>query len=91
MKKFLKGHRFILIALAVFLVLVTFVDKNNLVDNWQLRGKIRALEAQREFYRQRIYEDSVVLENLRDPRFLEQYAREQFYMHRAGEEVYLVR
>ncbi len=91
MKQFLKEHRFILIALAVFLVLVTFVDKHNFIDNWQVRRKIRALEEQREFYRQRIREDSLVLENLRDPDYLEAYAREHFYMRRAGEELYIVR
>ena len=91
MKKFLKGHRFIFIALVVFLVLVTFVDKNNWLDNFRLNRKISALEEQRDFYLQRIREDSIVLENLQDPYFLEQYAREHFYMRRPDEEIFIIR
>lgn len=91
MKKLFKGHRFILIALAVFLVLLSFVDRNNFIDQWRLRREIRALEEQRTFYLRRIADDSTVLENLRDPLFLETYAREHFYMRAAGEEVFLVR
>lgn len=90
-KALFKKNRFFFIALIVFLVLVTFVDKNNLLDNWRLRGKIRDLENQREFYLQKIEEDSVVMENLKDPAFLEQYAREHFYMKRPEEEIYIVR
>jgi len=91
MKKLFKGHRFVVIALVVFLVLLSFVDRNNFIDQWELRQQIRALEEQRAFYLQRIADDSTVLENLRDPLFLETYAREHFYMRRDGEEVFLVR
>ncbi len=90
-KTLFKKYRFFSIALILFLVLVTFVDKNNLLDNWRLRGKIRDLKEQREFYRQKIEADSIVLENLKDPAFLERYARENFYMKRPEETIYLVR
>jgi hypothetical protein len=91
MKHFLKKYRFILIAVAVFLVLGMVADGNSFIGDWRLQMKIRALEEQREFYLERIREDSTVLENLRDPRFLEEYAREHFYMRREEEELYLVR
>ena len=90
-KSIFKKYRFALIALILFLVLVAFVDKNNMVDNWRLGRKINELEAQKEFYLQRIQEDSVVLENLKDPLFLEKYARESFYMKRPDEKIYIVR
>lgn len=90
-KSIFKKYRFAIIALIVFLVLVTFVDKNNAVDNWRLRQKIHDLEAQKEFYLQRIEEDSLVLESLQDKEFLERYAREQFYMKRPEEKIYIVR
>ena len=90
-KSIFKKYRFAIIALIVFLVLVAFVDKNNAVDNWRLRQKINDLETQKEFYLQRIEEDSLILENLQDPGFLERYAREQFYMKRPEEKIYIVR
>lgn len=90
-KAIFKGHRFFFIALIVFLVLVAFVDQNNALDNMRLRRKINELENQRKFYLQKIEEDSLVLENLKNPYFLEQYAREHFYMKRPEEQIYIVR
>lgn len=90
-KTIFKGHRFFFIALIVFLMLVTFVDKNNALDNIQLHRKTKKLEDQREFYLKKIHEDSLILENLKNPEFLEQYARENFYMKQANEQIYLVR
>lgn len=89
-KTVFRRNRFILIALILFLVLVTFVDKNNLLDNWRLRGKIHALEEQRTYYLRRIEEDSLVLDRLQDARYLERYAREHFYMKRPEETIYLL-
>ena len=90
-KNIFKGKRFVIIALILFLVLVTFVDKNNLLDSWRLHRKIKTLEEQREFYLHKIEEDSLVLENLKNNAFLERYARENFYMKREGETIYVIR
>ncbi|MCD8184957.1 MAG: septum formation initiator family protein [Rikenellaceae bacterium] len=90
-KTILKKYRFTLILLVIFLVVVAFIDKNNAVDNIRLNRKIKDLETQREFYLKKIQEDSLMLEKLKDPAFLEKYARENFYMRRKGEEVYIVR
>ena len=90
-KQIFKRHRFVLIVVVIFFVVVAFLDKNNLRENWELRQKIEDLEDQKDFYLKKIEEDSLVLENLRNAEFLEKYARENFYMKRAGEEIYIVR
>ncbi len=90
-KTLLKKYRFFVVALIAFLVLVTFFDKNSLLDNRKLRGKIRELEERRDFYLEKIRQDSLVLENLHDSAFLEQYAREHFYMKRPEETLYIVK
>lgn len=87
----LNGKRLFIITIIVFVVLVTFIDKNNLLDSWQLKSKITDLEEQREYYLKKIEEDSLVLEKIKDDKFLEQFARENYYMKREGEEIYLVR
>ena len=46
---------------------------------------------QETYYRQKIAEDSTVLENLKNDRYLEQYAREHYLMKRKEETIYLVR
>lgn len=88
--KILKDRRLWLITIAVFAVYLTFFDSNNLVDRNTLKGQIRELEQQRDYYRQKIEQDSIVLERLKDDDFLEQYAREKYLMKREWDVVFIV-
>ena len=78
--KFFKDRRLWLISIVVFGLLIVVFDKNNLIEAWRLKQKINALEVQETYYRQKIAEDSTVLENLKNDRYLEQYAREHYLM-----------
>ena len=89
--KFFKDRRRWLISIVVFGLLIVVFDKNNLIEAWRLKQKINALEVQETYYRQKIAEDSTVLENLKNDRYLEQYAREHYLMKRKEETIYLVR
>ena len=89
--KFFKDRRLWLISIVVFGLLIVVFDKNNLIEAWRLKQKINALEVQETDYRQKIAEDSTVLENLKNDRYLEQYAREHYLMKRKEETIYLVR
>ena len=89
--KFFKDRRLWLISIVVFGLLIVVFDKNNLIEAWRLKKKINALEVQETYNRQKIAEDSTVLENLKNDRYLEQYAREHYLMKRKEETIYLVR
>ena len=89
--KFFKDRRLWLISIVVFGLLIVVFDKNNLIEAWRLKQKINALEVQETYYRQKTAEDSTVLENLKNDRYLEQYAREHYLMKRKEETIYLVR
>lgn len=91
MIKQLKSNKMFIIMTIVFVVIVTFVDKNNLVDSWSVQKKIRLLEDQREYYIQKIEEDSIILQNLTDNQYLERIARENYMMKRADETIYIVK
>ena len=80
--KFFKDRRLWLISIVVFGLLIVVFDKNNLIEAWRLKQKINALEGQETYYRQKIAEDSTVLEK---------YAREHYLMKRKEETIYLVR
>ena len=83
-------RRLWIITIAAFIILVAFLDRNNLVSRSKLRGSIRDLERQKEYYLARIAEDSTLLEHLKDDAFLEQFAREHYLMRRDGETLYIV-
>lgn len=89
--KTLKNNKFFILTVIVFIVLVTFLDKNNLIDNWQMRGKIDKLGSQKNYYLEKIKEDSTMLENFKNDFYLEKFARESYYMKRKGETIYLVK
>ena len=89
--KFFKDRRLWLISIVVFGLLIVVFDKNNLIEAWRLKQKINALEVLETNYRQKIAEDSTVLENLKNDRYLDQYAREHYLMKRKEETIYLVR
>ena len=88
---FFKDRRLWLISIVVFGLLIVVFDKHNLIEAWRLKQQINALEVQETYYRQKIAEDSTVLENLKNDRYLEQYAREHYLMKRKEETIYLVR
>ena len=89
--KFFKDRRLWLITIAEFILVITVFDKNNLIEAWRLKQKINELEAQKDYYQNKITEDSTILENLKDDRFLEQYAREHYLMKREDETIYLLK
>ena len=88
--RYVRTHRFalILIFLAAYLL---FFSENNLVSILIARRRIAELEERCDYYREKITEDRARLEQLRtDNVNLEKYAREQFYMHREDEDVYVL-
>lgn len=80
------------IATAVFLVIVIFLDKNNLLrwgrDRMELHEQKRVIRQ----YRQDIKETEEKLRELSSNKdSLEKFAREQYYFQEEGEEVFIVK
>ena len=80
-----------MISIIIFILLITVFDKNNLIEVWKLNQQLNELESQRDYYQQKITQDSTILENLKDDTFLERYAREHYLMKRQGETIYIIR
>ena len=80
-----------MISIIIFILLITVFDKNNLIEVWKLNQQLNELESQRDYYQQKITQDSTILENLKDDGFLERYAREHYLMKRQGETIYIIK
>ena len=75
----------------LFAVWMLFLDSNNLFIQWELSQEVRALEDGVEYYRKELTQTQRRLNELEsDPKQLEKFARETYWMHRPGEEVLLV-
>ena len=56
----------------------------------KISSEIRVLSQEKAKYEESIRRDSTLINNLRNDTFLEQYARENYFMHASNEDVYIV-
>ena len=79
------------LTITIFAVWILVFDQNNLVDRMKMSSEIRQLEADREYYLEEIEKDSARLHELTTDRDnLEKYAREQFFMKKPNEDVFVI-
>ncbi len=78
------------VVLTAFVVWMVFFDTNSLMIHLELKKQIRTLEKQQEFLRSEIEKDKKTLEKLSDPKELEKFAREHYYLKKKNEEIYLI-
>jgi cell division protein FtsB len=78
------------LVLTIFTVWMVFFDTNSLMIHLELRREIDKLKKQQEFLREEITRDKEIIEKLSDPKELEKFAREEYYLKREGEQIYLI-
>lgn len=74
----------------VVLALLLVLFGRDVLESVRVRNDIRRMSNRRVELERRIRDDSLLLENLKDPDFLEKFAREKYLMRKEGEEVYKV-
>lgn len=80
-----------IIAIALGLVLVTFVDDYSIVRYIQLRADIASTRAEIERYSQQYERDTKTLKELRhNPRATERVARERYFMKNDDEDIFVL-
>jgi cell division protein DivIC len=80
-----------LIAVLVFLVWLLIFDQNSLIDRVKYLRTRHDLETEKQYYLERIDEDSRRLNELRTDRDnLEKFAREQYLMKEENEDIFVI-
>lgn len=79
-----------IVILTAFVIWMVFFDTNSLRIHWELKSEIDKLEKQKEYLKEQISHDKKIIEKLSDPKELEKFAREQYYLKRKNEEIYLI-
>ena len=78
-------------SLLAFVVWLTFIDQNNLITQIQYRMELAKLEDEQRFYQQeikKVREDLNELES--NPKSLEKFAREKYFMKKENEELFVL-
>jgi cell division protein DivIC len=74
-----------------FLVLMMFIDRNNLVSQYKMRKELNELRKELKFYRDQANADSIELSRLLgDSLELEKLGREKYMMKRDSEDIYII-
>jgi len=79
-----------ILVLTVFVIWMLFFDTNSLLIHLELKKEINKLEKQQEFLKEEIAKDKKILKKLSNPEELKKFAREQYYLKKKNEEIYLI-
>ena len=79
-----------ILILTVFVIWMIFFDTNSLLIHMELKREINKLEKQKDFLKDEIKKDKEIIDRLSDPEELEKFAREQYYLKKKDEEIYII-
>lgn len=89
--KILKKFKNIFILIfTVFIIWMLFFDANSWLIHHELNTDIDALESEKEYYKKEIEKDNKAIKTLSTEEGLEKFAREEYYMKRENEEIYII-
>lgn len=78
------------LVLTLFVIWMAFFDTNSLLIHLELKKEINKLEQQKTFLETEIKKDKKVLKKLSSEEELEKFAREEYYMKKDNEEIFLI-
>ena len=86
---YIRQHKY-LITIALFGVIIVFLDENSLIQRAQHRQEINDLRTEIEKYRKQYEDDTERLKELTtNPEALEKIAREKYYMKKPNEDIFI--
>lgn len=84
------GTNIYLLVSVFFIVWMLFFDTNSFRILWSLESKIDDLEQQKKELIHQIDEDRLMIQKLSDSIELEKFGREQYYLKKADEDIFIV-
>ena len=74
-----------------FLVWMTFLDSNDLINRFRLSAKLRSLENEKEYYPEKIQAvEKDRQELMGTTQLLEKFAREKYLMKKQTEDIFII-
>lgn len=90
-KKWFKviSNKYVLLIL-IFGGWMFFLDSNSYLVHNELDQEMDELEDNRQYYKNEISKDKATIEQLQDSVEMEKFARQQYYMKRPDEEIFII-
>ena len=83
------SNKYVLILL-IFVVWMLFVDTNSWLVHRELNEELKDLENNMEYFKNEIANDKEFLKQLDDSTEMEKFAREQYYLKKENEDIYII-
>ena len=83
------GNKYVLI-LVIFTIWMVFFDTNSWFIHKELNDEIDKLEGNRAYFKHEIKSDRDQINKLKDSEELERFAREEYYMKKENEELFII-
>lgn len=84
------SNKYVLLLL-VFGVWMLFLDSNSWLVQHELNQEIEELKHNKTYYQTEIKKDEATIESLNHAEGLEKFARENYFMKRKNEDIYLIK
>ena len=78
------------VIIILFIIWMIFFDSNSLIIHNELNNDINELDVQKSYYEEEIAKDNIELQLIQTDSGLEKYARENLFMKKDNEEVFLI-
>ncbi|WP_299555159.1 septum formation initiator family protein [Seonamhaeicola sp.] len=89
--KFFKPFKNIFVLILVgFAIWMLFFDANSWLIHHELNTEIEDLENEKEYYKKEIEKDNKAIKKLSTEDGLEKFAREEYYMKRENEDIFII-
>ena len=77
-------------SIVIFVIWVSFIDQNNVMTQYSYLSELKILKGEKEYFNEAIKKTSQELDDLtKNPKTLEKFARENYFMKKEDEEVFV--
>ena len=83
------GNKYLIITV-FFVFWMLFFDTNSFLIHKELNYDIKKLEENKKAYLEEIINDKIFIDKMKDSVEIEKFAREQYYLKKENEEIYLI-
>ena len=83
------SNKYTLVLLA-FVFWMLFLDSNSWLIHHELDSEVDDLNKNKEYYLNEINKDKAIIQKLNDSLELEKFARQEYYMKRENEEIFII-
>lgn len=79
------------VAIILFVIWISFFDRTSLLFKAKVKSDLEILKDEKKYYQEKIRKNKERLNGLNNKELLEKFAREEYYMKKDNEDVYLIK